>query len=61
MYRLSDVQKEVLVKRLRDEVSCGVMTAKKCLVEANYEYDKALAIYKDKGYLSDKSCLIYRK
>jgi len=61
MYRLDDEAKRKLVVRLREEVGCGVLTAKKCLVEANYVYDKALDIFKTKGYLIESTCLITKR
>ena len=61
MYRLTDEEKAHLLVKLRKETNCGVMTAKKCLTEANYVYTKALDIYHKKGYLSDQTACITKR
>ena len=55
---LNDVQQKELCFKLRSETGLGVMTCKKCLIDNNWDYDKAKENYKK--YLGIKKFIDYR-
>ncbi len=46
----NDSNKADMIKKFREQFGCGIMEAKKLLVRTNYDYDKAIELYRANGF-----------